>query len=136
GDRLQRSALMGSIAFDGFDQVGDQVVALFELDVDVGEGLVDALPHGNQAVVDRDCPYNEQYDDADDNPGSGGHGGGLLKGPRFSTEPAYPRRMSGKRTIETPVWPAAHAAGAKLMRKSLIAGKKRPQAEARGLFVR
>ena len=32
------------------------------LDVDVGEGLVDPLPHGNEAVVDHDDPQHEQDD--------------------------------------------------------------------------
>ena len=65
---------MGGIALYRLDQVGDQVVALLELHVDVGEGLVDPLPHGDQAVVDHDRPDHEHDDDAEDDPGGGGHG--------------------------------------------------------------
>ena len=43
-------------------------MALLELDVDVGKGLVDPLPKPDQAVVDADQPENEQRNDAEDNP--------------------------------------------------------------------
>ena len=54
--RFQRAALMGGIALHRLDQVGNEVVALLELDVDVGKGLIDPLPHGNELVVDADRP--------------------------------------------------------------------------------
>ena len=79
---LQGAALMRGIAFHCFDQVGDEVVALLGLHVDVGEGLVDPLPHGNEAVVDHDDPSEQNDDHTDDDPGDGGgrHGVRLLGG--------------------------------------------------------
>ena len=44
--------LVRGVALHGLDQVRDQVVALLQLHVDVGEGLVDALPQRDEAVVD------------------------------------------------------------------------------------
>ena len=50
---VERAALMRGVALHGLDQVGNEVVPLAQLHVDVGKGLVDPLPHGDQAVVDR-----------------------------------------------------------------------------------
>ena len=46
GDRLERLPLVGGVALDGLDQVGDQVVPPGQLDVDLPPGLLDevALP--------------------------------------------------------------------------------------------
>jgi len=60
--RVQGAALMGGIALHGFDQVGNEVMALLHLHVDVGKGLVDPLPHRDQAVVDRDRPQDDDDD--------------------------------------------------------------------------
>ncbi len=67
--RFQRAALVAGIALHGLHQVGDEVVALFGLHVDVGEGLVDPLPHGDEAVVDHHDPQRGDDDEADDDPG-------------------------------------------------------------------
>jgi hypothetical protein len=69
--RFQRAALVAGIALHRLDQVGNEVVALFRLHVDVGEGLVDPLPHGNEPVIDHDDPQHEQDDHTDDDPGGG-----------------------------------------------------------------
>ena len=54
---------MSGIAFDGFDQVGDQVVAAFKLDVNVRPGIVAAHTQLHQAVVHP----NQQHDDDNQN---------------------------------------------------------------------
>src|SRR5262245_23092767 len=48
-------------------------MALLELHIDVGEGLVGPLPHSDQAVVDADRPDNDQGNDTEHNPTGGGH---------------------------------------------------------------
>jgi hypothetical protein len=60
------------ITFHRLDQVGNEVVPLFRLHVDVGERLIDPLAHGDEAVVDRDDPQPEHDDHADDDPDDGG----------------------------------------------------------------
>src|SRR5207302_5168739 len=50
-------------------------MSLPQLYVDIGVGLIDALPHGNQAVVDADRPNDENDYDAKDDHGRSGHSG-------------------------------------------------------------
>ena len=50
---------------DGLDQVGDQVVAPLELDVDLGVGVLVLIPADDQAVVHGDQPEEEQQNAAD-----------------------------------------------------------------------
>src|SRR5262249_7157542 len=86
------------------DQVGNEVVALFRLHVDVGEGLVDPLAHGDEPVVDRDDPQHEHDDHTDDDPGDGGggHGTRLLGRRRFMAALNLWRgRGEGKRRTRT-----------------------------------
>jgi len=52
-------------ALHGLHQVRDEVVALLHLHIDVGERLADPLTHGDEAVVDRDDPHDEDDDDAE-----------------------------------------------------------------------
>jgi len=54
GDAGECFAFVGHIALGGFDEVGDEVVAAFELDVDLGEGVLEAVLESDQAVVDGD----------------------------------------------------------------------------------
>jgi hypothetical protein len=61
---IQRLPLMAHVAFDGFDQVGNQIVAAFELHVDLSEGVLDAVPGDHQPVVDAHQPEREQEPDA------------------------------------------------------------------------
>ena len=56
---IERLALMRRIALHGLDQIGNEVVPLLELDVDIGEGLAHTLTHRDEAVVNRDRPENE-----------------------------------------------------------------------------
>ncbi len=87
--RLERAALVAGIALHGLDQVGNEVVTLLELHVDVGERLVDPLPHGDQPVVDHDDPDHERGDDSENDPGRSRHAG-----LPFS---AWPQRPSSSR---------------------------------------
>ena len=70
--RLQRAALMAGIPLHGFHQIWNEVMTLPHLHVDVGIGLIDPLPHGDEPVVDHDDPQHEQDDRADDDPGDDG----------------------------------------------------------------
>src|SRR5450631_610310 len=64
---------MGGIALHRLHQIGDQVVALLKLDVDVGKGLIGSLPHGDQVVIDTDGPDHDDDNDAENDPAGGGH---------------------------------------------------------------
>jgi len=70
---IERAALMCGIAFHGFHQIGDEIMPLTQLHVDIGIGLIDPLPHRNQAVIDADGPNNEDDDDGQDDHGRSGH---------------------------------------------------------------
>ena len=70
GHRLERAALVADIALDGVDQVGDQVVAALELDVDLGPGFLGPVSRRDQPVVGQDEPKDDQDDDPDDDPGA------------------------------------------------------------------
>ena len=64
---------MRRVTLDGLDQVGDEVVALLELHVDVGKGLTDPLPQGDEAVVNRGNPKREHNDNPENNERADGH---------------------------------------------------------------
>jgi hypothetical protein len=66
---------MGGVALHGLDQVGDQILALLQLDIDVGEGVVGALPQGDEAVVSTDHHHHQDGGD-DQNDDEGDHGVG------------------------------------------------------------
>jgi hypothetical protein len=65
---VERAALMRGLTLHGFDQIGDQIVPLLQLHVDVGEGLIDALSERNQSVLDKDGENDQKTDDTDKNP--------------------------------------------------------------------
>jgi hypothetical protein len=52
------------VALDGFDQVRNQLVAAFELHVDLGERVLEAVSGDYQPVVDAHEPEREQHPDA------------------------------------------------------------------------
>ena len=54
---------MRHVGLGGFDQVGDQIVAALELDVDLREGVLEAIAQVHQVVVERDQPENDRDDD-------------------------------------------------------------------------
>src|SRR5262249_45680706 len=70
---FQGSTLMRGVAFDGLDQIGNEIMALFELNVDVGKRLVGPLTHCDEAVVDADRTDDEDDNNAKDNPAGGGN---------------------------------------------------------------
>jgi hypothetical protein len=55
------------VALGGLDQVGNQVVAALQLHVDLREGVLEAIAHRHQAVVDRDRPEHDHNDDDEEN---------------------------------------------------------------------
>ena len=63
GDVGQDLLLELHVALDGVHEVRDQVVPTLELDLDLGERLVDPVSTADETVVDAD---DEQDDDADD----------------------------------------------------------------------
>ena len=60
--------LVGGVALDGLDQVGDEIVAALELDVDAAPGFVDPVAAPDDRVPDEDPdePDKEQEGDDDD----------------------------------------------------------------------
>ena len=54
--RFERTIFMRHVAFRGFDQIWDQVVAAGQLHVDLRKSVADAISAGNQAVVNRHHP--------------------------------------------------------------------------------
>src|SRR4029079_17513536 len=98
-DRLKRATLVRGVAFHCLDQVWNKVVALLELHVDVGKGLVGPLPHGDETVVDGDRPDDDHGNDTEHDPTGGGHetapdweSGESLNGNSLSQE--RPRRLT------------------------------------------
>src|SRR4029077_19033333 len=69
GDVLERTFFVGGVAFHSFDQIWNQVVAAFELNVDVGPGRFGAHAQLYQAVVHPDQEDAEQNYDCQNNPG-------------------------------------------------------------------
>ncbi len=63
GHALENAALVLGVALDGLDQVGNEVVAAAELDVDLGPGVVAAVPQGDQTVVHADGHEGDGHDD-------------------------------------------------------------------------
>ena len=74
GDGLERAAFVGHVALDGFDEVGNQVVAALELHVDLRPGVVDEVAQVDETVVDGDEPEDEGDENTKENE-NGGHGG-------------------------------------------------------------
>ena len=58
---------MRRITLDRFDQIRDQVVAPFQLNIDLGPGVVHPVPQFDQAVVDAN---DRQHQDDDHHTGN------------------------------------------------------------------
>ena len=56
---------MRSVALDGFDQVGNEVVTALQLRIDVLPRVVNAIAQGDQIVVDAGDTHGECGDDDD-----------------------------------------------------------------------
>ncbi len=65
---VERAALVRGVALHGLDQVRNEIVALLELHVDVGEGLADPLAQGDQPVIGAEREENENDEDAENDP--------------------------------------------------------------------
>ena len=66
---------MLEVALGGFDEIGDKIVAALELDVDLGEGVFEAVAQGDEAVVNGDGPQAEDHEEKEQNTedDEGGH---------------------------------------------------------------
>ena len=63
-DALEDLLLVGRIALDGRHEIGDQIVAAFELRIDVAPGVADVVAQGHQRVVRHDdVDQRHQKDD-------------------------------------------------------------------------
>ena len=58
---------MGHVALDGFDESGDEIVAAFELDFDLCEGVLETVFEGDEFVVDGDDEQENGDDDRGEN---------------------------------------------------------------------
>ncbi len=72
GDGFECFALVAHVAFDGFDEVGDEVVAALELDINLRPGVIHVIAEVDEAVVDGDEPEDEDGEDGEKNE-NGGH---------------------------------------------------------------
>ncbi len=54
------------VAFDGFDEIRDQVVTAGQLHVDLREGILDPVALVDQPVVYADCPEDDCSDNRDE----------------------------------------------------------------------
>src|SRR5712664_352412 len=70
GHGLEGAALVAHVALRGVDQVGDEVVASLELDVDLRPCFLGPVPGRDQPVVGEHEPKNDQDDDRDNYPGA------------------------------------------------------------------
>ena len=67
-DGFEGAFFVAGVALHSFDEIGDQVVAALELDVDVGPGVVALDLEANEAVVHADAEEHQQdEDDENDN---------------------------------------------------------------------
>ncbi len=69
---VERALLMGRIALHRLDEIGNEVMALLHLHVDIGEGLLDALSQADEAVIGHDAEAGD-HDEDDENHGAGVH---------------------------------------------------------------
>src|SRR6185503_4652053 len=60
---LECLSLVRGVSLDGLDEVGDEVPAPLQLDVDVRPSFTHALAHRDQAVVEADDKYDDERDD-------------------------------------------------------------------------
>ena len=71
GDAFEELALVGGVALHGLDEVGDQVGAPTELDVDLGPAVLDPGPKPHQPVEIHTPASSEDHDDPEDDPERG-----------------------------------------------------------------
>ena len=66
-DGFERTFFVGGVAFDRTDQIGNEVVAALELDVDLRPGIFDRLTKANQRVVSSHQPKADEQYESDQN---------------------------------------------------------------------
>lgn len=64
---LECGALVLHVALSGLDEVGDEIVTALELNIDLGEGVFEAIAKGDEAVVDAGDPEAGDEEDGEDN---------------------------------------------------------------------
>jgi len=97
---------MTSVAFDGFDQVGDEVGAALVLVDDFRPGGIHALIGTLQAVVEGDAIAAEKDDEGGEDEGQAFHkGSGSGVGQSVTSAAAKKKRGGAGRTIKGG-WPA------------------------------
>ena len=67
GHFFQSVLLVRRIALHGFDEIGDEIVTLLELHVDVGKCLAIALAHRHEAVIGRHQPHADKRGEPEKN---------------------------------------------------------------------
>lgn len=62
-DGFEGFALVLEVAFRDLDEIGDEIVAALQLDVDLGERVFEAIAEGDEGVVDADGPEAEHEEE-------------------------------------------------------------------------
>ena len=65
-DGFERAALVLHVALGGLDEIGDEIVAALELDVDLGEGVFETVTETDEGVVDAGDPESGDEEDGED----------------------------------------------------------------------
>ena len=73
---------MSEVSFGGLNQIGNQVVPPLELDIDLREGIAEAVPQFHESVVLPD--HKEGSDDRDQNNDRDEEAAPFKKEPRMS----------------------------------------------------
>ena len=73
--RLERGAFVLQVALGGLDKVGDQVVAALELDVDLREGVHEAVAQLHETVVGTDDVEHDEGRNGEEDEGRKNHDG-------------------------------------------------------------
>lgn len=58
--------LMTCVAFDGLDEIGDEICPSLELDIDIASRVVDRDIEADEAIIDHDSSDDDEDDDPDD----------------------------------------------------------------------
>ena len=61
-DSFEGTFLVRGVAFYGFDEVGNQIVATLQLDVDIGPGVIALYLEADQAVVHRNNNEDQEHE--------------------------------------------------------------------------
>ncbi len=65
-DGFESLALVLEVALGGFDEIRDEVVAALQLDVDLGEGVLEAVLEGDETIVLADHVQGHDGHDGDE----------------------------------------------------------------------